>query len=243
MKITEIRTRVVSGEARPFRCRRTSAPTRWTCSRLPEASMSTFTFHGWLIVEIFTDDGLVGIGNAALSPHITKQVIDLYLKPLLIGQDPWDIEFLWQHDVSQDDGVRPQGHRDGGDQRGRHRALGSARQVGEAAGVSFAGRANEAENSRLREPALQRAARTTGERSANDTRSEGYKAMKLRFGWGPTMAPRACSETSSLFAPCARRSATGSISWPTRTWVGRSITPSACCRCSSRFTCVGSRRR
>ena len=57
----------------------------------------TFTFHGWLIVEIFTDDGLVGIGNAALSPLVTKQVIDLYLKPLLIGRDPWDIEFLWQH--------------------------------------------------------------------------------------------------------------------------------------------------
>ena len=41
--------------------------------------------------------GLVGIGNAALAPQVTKQVIDLYLKPLLIGQDPWDIEFLWQH--------------------------------------------------------------------------------------------------------------------------------------------------
>jgi L-alanine-DL-glutamate epimerase-like enolase superfamily enzyme len=59
--------------------------------------MSTFTFHGWVIVEIFTDSGLVGIGNAALSPTVTKQVIDQYLKPLLIGQDPWDIEFLWQH--------------------------------------------------------------------------------------------------------------------------------------------------
>ena len=33
-----------------------------------QASMGTFTFHGWLIVEVFTDDGLVGIGNAALSP-------------------------------------------------------------------------------------------------------------------------------------------------------------------------------
>jgi L-alanine-DL-glutamate epimerase-like enolase superfamily enzyme len=47
--------------------------------------------------EIFTDDGLVGIGKVALSPRVTKQVIDLYLKPLLVGQDPWDIEFLWQH--------------------------------------------------------------------------------------------------------------------------------------------------
>jgi len=38
-----------------------------------------------------------GIGNAALAPQVTKQAIDLYLKPLLMGQDPWDTEFLWQH--------------------------------------------------------------------------------------------------------------------------------------------------
>ena len=56
-----------------------------------------FTFHGWLIVEIFTDQGLVGIGNAALSPLITKQMIDLYLAPLIIGENPLDTEFLWQH--------------------------------------------------------------------------------------------------------------------------------------------------
>ncbi len=60
---------------------------RWARSR----------FTAGCIVEIFTDNGLVGIGNAALSPRVTKQVIDLYLKPLLIGADPWDIEFLWQH--------------------------------------------------------------------------------------------------------------------------------------------------
>src|SRR5215467_15500801 len=59
--------------------------------------MDTFTFHGWLIVEVFTNDGHVGIGNAALAPQITKQIIDLYLKPILIGADPWNTEFLWQH--------------------------------------------------------------------------------------------------------------------------------------------------
>jgi L-alanine-DL-glutamate epimerase-like enolase superfamily enzyme len=65
--------------------------------QLPADSMAGFRFYGWLIVEMFTDSGLVGIGNAALSPRLTKQVIDLYLKPLLIGKDPWDTEFLWQH--------------------------------------------------------------------------------------------------------------------------------------------------
>ena len=50
-------------------------------------------FHGWVLVEIFTDNGLVGIGNAALAPQVTKQVIDLYLKPLLIGMPGVDAVF------------------------------------------------------------------------------------------------------------------------------------------------------
>ena len=48
------------------------------------------------MVEIVCDDGTVGIGNAALSPHATKTTIDTYLKPLLIGTDPLDNEYIWQ---------------------------------------------------------------------------------------------------------------------------------------------------
>jgi L-alanine-DL-glutamate epimerase-like enolase superfamily enzyme len=59
-------------------------------------AMASFRFHGWLIVEVITDTGLVGIGEAALSPRLTKQAIDLYLKPILLGTDPLDIEYLWQ---------------------------------------------------------------------------------------------------------------------------------------------------
>lgn len=59
-------------------------------------SMGTFRFHGWTVVEVFTDDGLVGIGNVALAPRIAKQIIDQYLAPLVIGQDPFDYEYLWQ---------------------------------------------------------------------------------------------------------------------------------------------------
>jgi L-alanine-DL-glutamate epimerase-like enolase superfamily enzyme len=59
-------------------------------------SIAGFRFLGWLIVEIECDDGTVGIGNAALAPHATKTTIDTYLKPLLIGTDPLDSEYLWQ---------------------------------------------------------------------------------------------------------------------------------------------------
>jgi L-rhamnonate dehydratase len=59
-------------------------------------SIAGFRFLGWLVVEIECDDGTIGIGNAALAPHPTKTTIDTYLKPLLLGTDPLDSEYLWQ---------------------------------------------------------------------------------------------------------------------------------------------------
>ena len=59
-------------------------------------SIAGFRFLGWLVVEIELDDGTIGIGNAALAPHATKATIDTYLKPLLIGTDPLDSEYIWQ---------------------------------------------------------------------------------------------------------------------------------------------------
>ncbi|MGH9395668.1 MAG: L-rhamnonate dehydratase [Terriglobia bacterium] len=97
MKITEIRTRVVEWQ------QATAPPEPHFCTNpmdlleLPADPMGTFRFHSWLIVEVATDAGEVGIGNAALAPKVAKQVIDLYLKPILIGQNPFDVEFLWQH--------------------------------------------------------------------------------------------------------------------------------------------------
>ena len=59
-------------------------------------SIAGFRFLGWLVVELALDDGTIGIGNAALAPHAVKTTIDTYLKPLLIGADPMDSEYLWQ---------------------------------------------------------------------------------------------------------------------------------------------------
>ena len=97
MKITEIRTRILR-----WRGKTVSLPPHFCTNpmdllELRTPSMGTFTFHGWLVVEVFTDAGFVGLGNAALAPQVTKQVIDVYLKSLLIGEDPWDVERLWQH--------------------------------------------------------------------------------------------------------------------------------------------------
>jgi L-rhamnonate dehydratase len=59
-------------------------------------SIAGFRFLGWLVVELELDDGTVGIGNAALAPHAVKTTIDTYLRPLLVGADPMDSEYLWQ---------------------------------------------------------------------------------------------------------------------------------------------------
>ena len=58
--------------------------------------ISNFRFLGWLVVEIETEDGIIGIGNAALAPHTVKTLIDTQLAPMLIGQNVLDTEFLWQ---------------------------------------------------------------------------------------------------------------------------------------------------
>jgi L-rhamnonate dehydratase len=193
LKITEVRTRIARWKGKtvplpPHFCTnpmdllaRESAP-----SKTPDqtASMTTFTFHDWLVVEIFTDNGLAGTGNAALSPQVSKQVVDLYLKPVLIGADPWDIERLWQHMYRKTIAFG---------RKGIGMAAISAVDIGlwDILGKSakqpvyrlLGGRTKSripVYASRLYSSPLDQLAA-----EANRYKQEGYKAMKLRFGWGP----------------------------------------------------------
>ena len=59
-------------------------------------AMGSFRFHEWLICEIETEDGVIGLGNAALAPQLVKKTIDIYLKPLVIGEDPFDYSYIWE---------------------------------------------------------------------------------------------------------------------------------------------------
>jgi L-alanine-DL-glutamate epimerase-like enolase superfamily enzyme len=52
--------------------------------------------RGALLVEIETDRGIVGIGEAGVGGGVTTTVIEKDLAPLLIGEDPLLIEHLWQ---------------------------------------------------------------------------------------------------------------------------------------------------
>src|ERR1700740_11848 len=94
MKIKSVRARLFQWKGK------TGPPQGNFCSNAmdmlyaPQETMSTFRFHSWTVVEVETDDGIVGLGNVALAPQVAKLIIDEYLAPLVIGQDPWDYEYL-----------------------------------------------------------------------------------------------------------------------------------------------------
>jgi L-rhamnonate dehydratase len=185
LKITEIRTRVAQWRGRTVPLPPHFCTNPMDLLELPQASMSTFTFHGWLVVEVFTDDGHVGIGNAALAPQVTKQVIDLHLKPLLIGADPWDTEFLWQHMYRK---TMAFGRKGIGmvaisavdialwDILGKSAKQPVYRLLGGKTKPRIPVYASRLYSIELEKLAAE----------ASQYKQDGFKAMKLRFGWGPT---------------------------------------------------------
>ena len=184
MRIKEIRTRVLRWRGKTVPLPPHFCTNPMDLLQLPEASMQTFTFHGWLVVEVFTNDGLAGIGNAALAPQVTKQVIDLYLKPLLIGRDPWDIEFLWQHMYRKTMAFGRKGIGMAAisavdialwDILGKSAKQPVYRLLGGRTKPRIPVYASRLYSVELSELAAE----------AKRYKGEGYKAMKLRFGWGP----------------------------------------------------------
>lgn len=184
MKITEVRTRVVQWEGKT-----TSLPPHFCTNPMDlvtfgDASMGNFAFHGWVVVEIFTDTGLVGIGNAALSPLVTKLLIDTYLRPALIGADPWDTEYLWQQMYRRTMAF------------GRKGVAMTAISAVDIALWDILGKD-------AKQPVYRLLGGRTKERipvyasrlyampldelrvEAKNYKDAGYTAMKLRFGWGP----------------------------------------------------------
>ena len=184
MKITDVRTRVVQWEGKIV-----SLPPHFCTNPMDlvtfrDATMGNFAFHGWVIVEIFTDSGLIGIGNAALSPIVTKSLIDTYLKPILLGADPWDTEFLWQQMYRRTIAF------------GRKGVAMTAISAVDIALWDILGKD-------AKQPVYRLLGGRTKERipvyasrlysmpldelrlEAQKYKQEGYTAMKLRFGWGP----------------------------------------------------------
>ncbi|WP_343714083.1 mandelate racemase/muconate lactonizing enzyme family protein [Inquilinus sp.] len=91
MKITDIRTFLM--QAGP------PDPDKWaTDGRLGEAAIAEGKlggFRNWLFVKVYTDAGIVGIGECSGWPRVIETAVQ-DLKALLIGEDPTHIERLWQ---------------------------------------------------------------------------------------------------------------------------------------------------
>lgn len=74
-----------------------------TILRLPEVYPIGDGTQDALIVQVITDEGLIGIGEAHTSPSVIKAVIEAPishymargLKEVLVGRDPRDINLLW----------------------------------------------------------------------------------------------------------------------------------------------------
>ena len=65
--------------------------------------------HETTIVRITTSDGIVGYGEgqSPVSPRTSKTIVEDLCRPILIGKDPFDVEYLWQRMFTA---MRERGH-------------------------------------------------------------------------------------------------------------------------------------
>lgn len=95
-RIKSVRTRVWNWKGK------TVPPTGNFCTNAGDVlhdhgdAMGSFRFHQWLTCEVETEDGTIGIGNAALAPTLVKAAVDTYFAPMVIGEDPFDHAYLWE---------------------------------------------------------------------------------------------------------------------------------------------------
>ena len=63
-------------------------------------SMGWVSRRSTMIVELITDDGVTGWGEALCHglqpPEIAASIVQSALKPIVVGQDPFDVDVLWE---------------------------------------------------------------------------------------------------------------------------------------------------
>ena len=95
MKITKVRTKLYQWKG-PVKTDDTIFATPVSLLPFQSDSQAPYRFFSWLVVEIETDEGYTGIGNAGLSPDVTKLIIDSKLAPLLLKENPLNTEYLYE---------------------------------------------------------------------------------------------------------------------------------------------------
>lgn len=84
MKITDVKTHVLS-----------------TALEEPFAfSMGWVNRRSAVLIEVITDEGIVGWGESLCHglqpPEIAATIVNTALKPIVVGQDPFDVDVLWE---------------------------------------------------------------------------------------------------------------------------------------------------
>ena len=59
-------------------------------------SQGWYTSRSAMIVEVNTNEGITGVGEAFGPPEITSAIIEHVYKPYLMGKDPMDKEVIWE---------------------------------------------------------------------------------------------------------------------------------------------------
>ena len=66
-------------------------------------------YHETMVVRITTSEGVVGYGEgqSPVSPRTSKTIVEDLCRPILMGADPFDVEYLWQRMFTA---MRERGH-------------------------------------------------------------------------------------------------------------------------------------
>ena len=76
----------------------------------PEGWRSIYSrHHETMVVRIITSDGIIGYGEgqSPVSPRTSKTIVEDLCRPILMGKDPFDVEYLWQRMFTS---MRERGH-------------------------------------------------------------------------------------------------------------------------------------
>jgi L-alanine-DL-glutamate epimerase-like enolase superfamily enzyme len=95
MKINSVRTKLYRWTG-PVKIDDTVFATPLSALPFQKDAQAPFRFFSWLVVEIETADGTVGLGNAGLCPDVTRQIVDAKLAGLLVGENPLNTEYLFE---------------------------------------------------------------------------------------------------------------------------------------------------
>jgi L-rhamnonate dehydratase len=95
MKITKVRAKLYQWKG-PVKTTDTIFATPLSLLPFQDDSQAPFRFFSWLVVEIETDAGHTGIGNAGLCPDLCKKIVDGKLASLLINENPLNTEYLYE---------------------------------------------------------------------------------------------------------------------------------------------------